>query len=1434
LFRNLLSSARRQTLIVVVLSMALLASLVPGAALGQTLPDPEILKKLPPLQQPQPADPASVAALGDPKPAEKWEKGKEVVERRTETTKTFMGDTPGHYEDRIYTEPVNFKDGDKWSEIDTDLASPKDGKLKSKANGFDLSLGQQANDPSLANVSVDDQHSVAFGIVGAAKVKGKVSKNAVKYTGVLKNTDVRLTSLKKGVKEEIILTSPDSPDHFVFPLKLKGLTASIDEQGDVVYKDADGKERARTPRGYMFDSSGDPAGGPPAFSAGVTYALIPHGKGTALELRLDQDWLRSQDRKWPITVDPAIYRFVDPDDTFVLSGYDTTNFSAAGALYVGTYNGGANKANSFLHFNTTDLWGKHIDAAFLIGREHYSVNCPNNPEPVYRVLNDTWQASSIAPYPGPEVDTSTGVGGQWLQGTCNNDRYAYWRIDSIVWQWANAGTGHGSLSLRANTYTDNNVFKSYFSSDSGYPMWLQILWSTEGNPFGSLDDAVQYEPGYGNGPATVFARGWMVDPSAPTASIRTDIYTGPVGQNFTNGISMTANWDRPDVGTNYPGYGNAHGYQTTMSTVAGPGNYQICVAGINYSGPGDTTWLPCKTFTITNAPSQPQNVSATPNPDGSVRVNWTPPAATGGAAISGYNVQAFKTDGTYVTYQYACGTCTTVPFGTSSGLVLGTSYKFKVYAQNAAGYSLPGESSVVTPATAPGAPTAVIGTPGPSSALVKWTAPSANGSAITRYDFTATDTASSATTARSCTSGCSPENGFVFDGLLAGRSYTFKLSATNGVGTGAPSQSSNEVTINSSQDYAHGLSATPGDKSVNLQWEAQPLATSYRIRIYLGARPESGVADEAHFVSSTEVGSVTSHTVTGLKNGSRYYFTVTPVVLVLLVGQPSTASNEVMPFGVPFPPKDVQAIPSDGSAIVMWNPPGAQTDTTPGDNGSAITSYRVTTFAAGSSEPLGVVDVAAEPTFTKVSGLENGNAYTFSIQAINAAGPGAAASTTETASPGGRPFAPDNVSASPAGNRSVSLTWSPPGTQADGTPGDNGSPVTGYRVIVSPSCGSCGGTHPGVATATTITGLSAGVTYQFRVVARNRFGEGVPSSPAQSVAIPAEVPGAPSNVVAEWDPNQPLVRVSWAAPESNGSSISSYRVTGQPGSIESTTAATSAEFANLDPAFAYTFVVRASNSVGEGPPSSPSDPAGSPTLPPTSIQITSVKPQDRSAEVKWEDSSGPFRAFGYTVIARQMVGNSVQAVTETPVGPATKAVINLPKGEYVFVVRGSNAAGALESEESQRVAVWNRPEVDQWEFEDILAEFLQVRAQNPYPYSFDSEGCSSPEWVSYLGTLPAAVRAYGDAIFVDACKRHDFGYQNFGRRLHIDREEHIRSAIDTQFLEDMAAICTSRLDAGPCLNVALAYAGLVALLARDGFFEDEDFTWDDSPNNPEQ
>jgi hypothetical protein len=92
----------------------------------------------------------------------------------------------------------------------------------------------------------------------------------------------------------------------------------------------------------------------------------------------------------------------------------------------------------------------------------------------------------------------------------------------------------------------------------------------------------------------------------------------------------------------------------------------------------------------------------------------------------------------------------------------------------------------------PGAPTIGTATGGNASASVTFTPPASNGgSTITGYTVTATDSTTPANGGETGTGTTSP---ITVSGLTNDDSYTFRVTATNGVGTGAPSAASNAVT----------------------------------------------------------------------------------------------------------------------------------------------------------------------------------------------------------------------------------------------------------------------------------------------------------------------------------------------------------------------------------------------------------------------------------------------------------------------------------------------------------------------------------------------------------------------------------------------------------------------------------------------------------------
>jgi hypothetical protein len=117
------------------------------------------------------------------------------------------------------------------------------------------------------------------------------------------------------------------------------------------------------------------------------------------------------------------------------------------------------------------------------------------------------------------------------------------------------------------------------------------------------------------------------------------------------------------------------------------------------------------------------------------------------------------------------------------GLDAATAYTFTVTATNAAGAgpaSTP--SSPVTTATLPGAPTAVLVSPGDGEVTVSFTAPvSDGGAAVSSYTVVASPGGATAT---------STGSPVYVGGLTNGTSYTFVVTATNAVGTGPASSPS--------------------------------------------------------------------------------------------------------------------------------------------------------------------------------------------------------------------------------------------------------------------------------------------------------------------------------------------------------------------------------------------------------------------------------------------------------------------------------------------------------------------------------------------------------------------------------------------------------------------------------------------------------------------
>ncbi len=123
----------------------------------------------------------------------------------------------------------------------------------------------------------------------------------------------------------------------------------------------------------------------------------------------------------------------------------------------------------------------------------------------------------------------------------------------------------------------------------------------------------------------------------------------------------------------------------------------------------------------------------------------------------------------------------------------------------------------------------------------------------------------------------------------------------------------------------------------------------------------------------------------------------------------------------------------------------------------------------------------------EVTGLTNGQSYTFEVRAFDAEQVVIAESGQISATPRTVPDAPTNVTAT-AGNGRATVSFSAPVN-------NGGSPVISYTVTASPGNITASGTSSPI----TITGLTNGTGYTFTVKATNAAGNSVQSSLSNSV-----------------------------------------------------------------------------------------------------------------------------------------------------------------------------------------------------------------------------------------------------------------------------------------------------------------------------------------------
>ena len=282
---------------------------------------------------------------------------------------------------------------------------------------------------------------------------------------------------------------------------------------------------------------------------------------------------------------------------------------------------------------------------------------------------------------------------------------------------------------------------------------------------------------------------------------------------------------------------------------------------------------------------------------------------------------------------------------------------------------------------------------------------------------------------------------YAVTGLTNDVVYTFQLRAVN-VSGHSPASDTLDATPKAVPHAPANLSAAGGNGQVALSWD-DPDDTTITGYQYQQAEGEGEFGDWADISGS--MATTTSHTVTGLTNGTSYTFAVRAVNDSLGNGAASTVTAVM----VPTAPTGLSAAPGDAEVALSWHDPDNDT----------IDEYQYSTDGgANFSDFDGGRN--SDATANTVASLTNYTAYSFQIRAINETGAGPASNSASATPRAPKPAKPAGLTAV-AGDTRVTLRWDDP---------DNDT-ITGYQISeVIPedfltATGGAAGDHFGISVA---------------------------------------------------------------------------------------------------------------------------------------------------------------------------------------------------------------------------------------------------------------------------------------------------------------------------------------------------------------------------------
>ena len=327
-----------------------------------------------------------------------------------------------------------------------------------------------------------------------AKVIPQNLSSALVYEDIIAGADLEYIVAETSLKENIIVKSAAAPNSYAFLLDAGGLKPVQTEAGSIELQDKNKKTVFVIPAGNMVDANG-------VMSTEVAYSLkaVTGGK-YILTVTADAQWLKAEDRSYPVTIDPPVYiQGFYNIETGTLNQYYGSSPSGQQAIeYIGGFSQYGTYCRMLVRVNSLPIIPNNsqvVRSALCLYKDSYSyvgmtslrlqaqALKKNTPVNGYWCMLHTWNNC-------PEVDTEVIDYTDVSAGSS----YAMWDLTKETRKWYNDPSTNYGICLRAtmeglmdysncanatfySSNTTNAAYRPYFAIEYRNNVGLESYYS---------------------------------------------------------------------------------------------------------------------------------------------------------------------------------------------------------------------------------------------------------------------------------------------------------------------------------------------------------------------------------------------------------------------------------------------------------------------------------------------------------------------------------------------------------------------------------------------------------------------------------------------------------------------------------------------------------------------------------------------------------------------------------------------------------------------------------------------------------------------------------------------------------------------------------------------------------------------------------------------